>query len=642
MNLPPIDKNQSGHIPSASEQTEKVGKKKFGIVINWIKSKGSNLINKISRSSGRIKRTESGEGKKVKLSKKEKAQQDPSHLLNLSALGSEITGDQFLEAARQCKSNLSVQLNKNPAAGTTLHLLYDKAADAFVAEGDLEKAFQVRAELAEAVKMPKTHPLHDMNAILSQVAEQKKPSDRFGAHFSSLDTGILKGGNIKIFQRNIDGEDKDIMFFRMSQFARKDLQNNLDHIANNLDAFMDNLPENLRSQVKITEVPYFFKGPDKNGVFKDKKGFQPEDANAIEIEFKGIGKVIVGNSPHYGCLYNDVSVEIDSNLPNGEGVERMHQMLSVLGCGPILGAQRTEDDERLKIALVFRTFYPAEANTLERQNDFYELPVGELKNRIIDQQPEMKNIFKKYDKKNMMSKVEIYPGKTAWAMKDIGDQMRNNGAKGLWMGVGEGISFPEVSNMIASILQKGAISSQDRLEAGVIIQGASPKADLQKGGGDRVFTRLVNDNTDKHIKDHISKEYGYVEGPYYSGCVQILFDLDVLNRGGYAYNEDRYGVRNPEDVKYEENYAQRQNMIQFAGEADGKSNEVMVKNRIGPEFIRGLVVQDEGAKKELLKTLREADPPVIKVVKGMEHINGKSLDEFVHIASEFTADMWKK
>ncbi len=121
-----------------------------------------------------------------------------------------------------------------------------------------------------------------------------------------------------------------------------------------------------------------------------------------------------------------------------------------------------------------------------------------------------------------MEEVEIYPGKTVWAVTDLADKMRKNGALGLIHGIGkEDLEFKETAEILVKILKNGALSSQDRFQNGLFITGMSSEADLRSGGGDQVFTRLVTEET----KGSMTNIYGM-------GKIQILFDLDVVNRGG--------------------------------------------------------------------------------------------------------------
>lgn len=533
------------------------------------------------------------------------------------------TGEQYEAAAIKGTTT-------NPNNRTKLHQTYDKAAEAYTREGRVEDTFRVRAKVASELKMSSTHPLHKMNAAIEEkVAQQEGIAREFGAHFSGLDTGVVKGGNIRINRRNIDGMQKDVMEFRMSQFARRDLQANLHQIENNLTAFIDSLPPELKTQVTITEIPYTFKG-NENGVFSDAQGLSPRGAQAIQIEFPGIGKVIIGNTQGYGCLYNNVSVEIDANLADGVGLDRMHQMLSVLGCGPILAEQRPQDDERMRFAVLVHTMFPKEAVQLERTKEFYELPLKDLKIQVRAflvskyDPDQIDAILNKYEQPDMMKKVEIYPGKSVWAVCDLGDQMRSKGAKGLMMGITK-------LEHIAYMLTYGCLSSQDRLQAGMMVMGASTLRDLMSAGGDTAFARLINDML-------INEEITSFD---FCGDYQLLIDLDACNQGAYGFDDDGFGVKNPSHPAYD-SYVNRQNLIELS-ETQRASNEIMIKNRIGPEHIRGIVVKNMKVRMDVKKYLNDCG--LVEMRGSEQYVLGKPINEFVQIsgaANKFKETMWNK
>lgn len=548
---------------------------------------------------------------------------NPEKLLGLQAMAHKISGDQYFQGAEKLRLNFAKELQKDPYIRTTIHQLFDKAAEAYAKEKNFDMAFKMRALLASSLKLPESHPLIKMNeAIALQTAKQGNHD--FGAHFSGYDTGILKGSNLRIDRRMTEAGLKDILQFRLSQFARRDLQENLAYIEKHSVRFNQHLPQELQPGISIKTIPYCFKGQ-KEGVYSNKLGWKPADASALEITFQGVGRIIVGNNPQYGCLYNDVSVEIDAQMKDGQALKLMHQMITVLGLGPLFAEQRPEDDERLKIAQIFRTYYPSRANDLERSKEFYELPIAELKARLIALVPQMKALLEKYSLPGMMKKVELYPGKTTWALNDIASQLKQKGNYGLMMGVGSFLDLKVAAKRAANMIKFGPISSQDRLQAGLMIHGASTGADLETGGGDRVFTRMVN----KHLSPKPINFFPF------SGSIQLLIDLEALNAGCYAYNSDKYGIRNPVHYNYYE-YAKRASILDFT--ATQTDNEVMLKNRIDPQYIKGAAVQDQAAYEELVKALKEAS--MVKTIQGKDYVYGKPIEQFIKIAHKFVPSMW--
>lgn len=546
----------------------------------------------------------------------------PSEILSLAAGGRAVTGAEFYEAAEDMRKGALAAKEL-----TTLHTLYDKAAEQFATEGNVQQAFKARSQAAEYAGPTPGSPLHDLdNAIKAGSASQLNPA--LGAHFSSLDTGILKGGHLRAFNRDIEGKQMTEMQFKVSKPARRALQQNLLSIQTNLADFQNALPSELKGKVRITQVNDCFLGKDKHGKYNTTDGYTPGGAKALQIEFEGVGVVVIGNSPDYSCLYNSIKVLVNSGQKEGVAAAQMHQMLTMLGIGPILNEQRDEDDRRLLAAQIFRTYYPKEAVKMERTKEFYELPVDVLIQKIETQVPQMVNIFKKYrDTPGLAVKSEIYKGRTTWALTDISTQMRAKNAYGLMAGVGYNTTNKDAAETCAIILKGGGLSSEERFHSGLFAKGASSETDLGTGGGDQVFTRLINQNTINTNVNSFSLAYSYQ--------YMILYDLDAVNNGAYGFNSDYFGCKNPDDYRYN-NYTDRSSLIDFAGSASSSSNEVMVKNSVAPQHIRGFVCRTQSDKDVLVAELTKQG----QIVGGM--IKGKPVDEFIHVATKFKSTMWNK
>ena len=565
------------------------------------------------------------------------AKQSPDNLLNLMGKGVLVSTDQILSAAEKIARILPQAAVKDPAILTTLHKLYDKAAEQLRAGGKIPEAFQVRAIAAEKVAFPSTHPLHDMNLAI-EMGSRKQLNRNFGAHFSEMDSGSVKGGNLRAWTRNIDGKMTNCFQFKMSQYARNDFHMILHGIQNNHEAFQASLPGLLKGrEVTITAIPHKYRAKNEDGSFSDSpdKCINPHQSQAVQIEFKGIGRLIIGNSIEMGCMINEVNVELDANLLTGEGLKALHQILTVTGCGPVLGAQRKEDEKRLQAAQIFRAFFPREAIRMEQAKEFYELPVEDLIEKIHTNFPEVKKsgIFNKYfiEHPDLMQLQEIYPGRKVWCVGDLAEQLKAKGGVGLMQGVGQN-TFDDALNCIVNLMTTGTLSSQDRFWAGAMHTGISSEEDLACGGGDQVFTRLINANLVNEAIDVF----------LWHGHVQVLWDLSVTNRVSYGYESDTYGAKSLNDDRYIL-YANRKSLLELTEslEACDNGNELMVKNRIGPEFIQGLVVDSDEKRKQLIARLRQVKG-IVKVENGVEYINGIPLDKFIYSSKKFGRHMWDK
>lgn len=572
-----------------------------------------------------------------------------SHGLSSEARKQEEAARSFLESIRD-RSAIE------PRLLTQAHELYEKVAKKHLELGNVEEAYRIRGIIANEINMSPSHPLHHMDkAIADKMA--KMPDPQFGAHFGDLGSGTVKGGNLRAVTRNIDGKTMNCFEFKMSHHAREELGAYLENFqyrnSPNKEAWIKSLPEELQN-VRITTGNYTFllNDKDKKGEFSEKNPSQLYTPNisyqgpvpTIEIIFPEIGKVIVGGSPQMGCLYNNVTVMMEAGKSEGEGLKYLHQMLTVLGCGPVTGVRSEEDDQRLKIAQLFRAYFPSQAMTIERTNEFYEMAVDDLKKKIETLVPEMKDIFKKYlvDNPELMRKGEIYPGKTVWCIEDLHTQMKTQGAWGLYTGMAQNApNFESTCLSLKNILKYGALSSQDRFQAGIGKAGVSSLQDLASGGGDQVFARLIT--------EQLASDLGEVQ---YSGTMQVLYDLSAVNRVSYGFSSDYYGVKNSQSEEFYM-YQERHNLINLVNRCRS-NNEIMVKNHISTDYIVGVRVKNEEEKMQLIQFLgREG---FLKEVEGQQFVllqrEGFLKDEpestrlvplnkFIHVnAATYTEEMY--
>jgi hypothetical protein len=498
---------------------------------------------------------------------------------------------------------------------TVLHTRLRRSTNALLSKNITREAFAFRIEEAKLLDPPKNHPLYSMTEAI-QNQTKLSPAPLWGAYFSHFNT---KGGDVNASVRKIEMSDGKIeerccFFFKLTHVARKELQTSLAKMITDADAFNAVLPKELCEGVKIKFVPQFYRKR-SDDVYKTSKGITIE-SDTLKIEFKGLGTVIIGNDKEYRTLYNCVSVEMAPESRAGDGVRKLNQLLTLAGIGPILLNEDRQVDERIKIAQITRILYPAVISTLDKTTEFYEMPLEELKKAICAKEPEMGDYFEKYyeDSPGLVSQVEIFPGKLTWSVDGFSGQVRVAGGWGLMAGMGGDEPFSEVCGYVVRRLSEGTVSSLDRFMAGWMRSGASSSKDIQSGGGNEAFLRLIG----KPLKDVPLHKYPL------GGQIQVLYDLSILNRGAYAYNTDLFGTKNPAE------YGDRNNLIVFMENlnSQGFENEVMIKSRIPPEFICGVAVDSPEHKEELIKIL--ANKPFVKEGK----INGILLKDFVHVLDE--------
>jgi hypothetical protein len=78
-----------------------------------------------------------------------------------------------------------------------------------------------------------------------------------------------------------------------------------------------------------------------------------------------------------------------------------------------------------------------------------------------------------------------------------------------------------------------------------------------------------------------------------------------------------------------------------------KTNEVLIKNRIAPKYIRGLVVRSDEQKEMLCEKLKKLGLAKQDSLSNTEYfmVNGKKLDDFIHVKELndcLDKSMWKK
>lgn len=533
--------------------------------------------------------------------------------------GKEILDEELEEMVAELHERFAAGADADIEFATTLHLIEEKVAERLEADGDFKGAFEMRAL---ALSLP-VHPSHPLAGDIS-----KKVSDSgFGTYFSDLDSGVVKGGNIRGANYDITGKKVQIFDFNISHHARNKLTKTLSNIKANPGIFNSSLPKGY-GPVTFQTQPFVFRGKDAKSKFSDKNTSKVQGAEVDVVTFPGKGKVFIGKTKSNVCLYKHISIQLDPGLPGHERLEAMQTMCSMLGLGPVFGLKREEDKNRLKIAQLFRAYHPKLAYKIERKAWFYEVSVEDLMN-LIDELAATKGETVDWGLLPDMTEEEIYPGKKAWCVPDVAEQMRNLGAFGLMSGVGgnhsggQSISIDKSAQIVCSILKSGMLSTQDRYQQGLFTAGASSMEDLAKGGGHTVYTRCITEGLE--ARRHASYSF--------QGNIQVLYDLDVVNRVSYGYISDQYGTKD------KHTYQSRLNLLQFAlhiNDKGGHGNEVMVKNRIAPHYIRALVVQHKKDKDVLVSKLKAAG--LVKDGK----INGKPLDQFVYVASKFNEKMWEK
>lgn len=161
------------------------------------------------------------------------------------------------------------------------------------------------------------------------------------------------------------------------------------------------------------------------------------------------------------------------------------------------------------------------------------------------------------------------------------------------------------------VLTTGLMSTTERFSRGVVKNGISSVLDIDSGGADNVFTRIMNAEQRSKIQNHA-----------------VVLKPEIFDRTDwYAYNVDSYGSTN--EAHFAGRLAPEEIFRRTMGDLEHYSadNEQMFRTGIGVDYIEAIEV-DELDRDELLEGLRE---------KGLSEVNGRPIEEVI-VAREFDED----
>ena len=161
------------------------------------------------------------------------------------------------------------------------------------------------------------------------------------------------------------------------------------------------------------------------------------------------------------------------------------------------------------------------------------------------------------------------------------------------------------------VLTTGLMSTTERFSRGVVKNGISSVLDIDSGGADNVFTRIMNAEQRGKIQNHA-----------------VVLKPEIFDRTDwYAYNVDSYGSTN--EAHFAGRLAPEEIFQRTMGDLKHYSanNEQMFRTGIGAEYIEAIEV-DELDRDELLEGLHE---------EGLFEVNGRPIEEVI-VAREFDED----
>lgn len=493
-----------------------------------------------------------------------------------------------------------------------------KQRDAFLA---LDKYVKLMQEVKKGREVS-----HLINSSLQKPEDEVVMVDaegnayNFGENVHGYGKSIVKGMNLQFRTNVVNGKNMKEIDFKVNHAFRKQLQTIVDGMKDFTPKEMKRFLELTQSHahgIKIDKVPFELCVETKRTI-----------GDAYQITFEGLGKVLIGASKDIPNMYDRVRFIVDQD----KSVYDVHEMMSFLHLDDAFRTSSKDDIERLKIGQLYRIFYPREATLLERSDEYFDLPVDQLKEKIISDTPKMQSIIDKM--LPTMTPEEILPGRLRYAVPEISKMIYAQGGRALISTITGTNSSPEEGcKRFASILKMGMLSNEMRSRNGMQVKGISLSFDFYNGGADSVFTQFL---TQKDFSEKMSLD------KLYHGDIRILISLDALNTGTYQYNFDAYGTRQLDDSGYFglfnwNTYLHRPTIFQFAKRENQyfhPGNEVMIKERLDPSYITGVIVSSASVRDELLNTLRNQG--LVSYTERVETIMDIPVNKFIRVADRLS------
>jgi heme/copper-type cytochrome/quinol oxidase subunit 4 len=463
-------------------------------------------------------------------------------------------------------------------------------------------------------------------AVILEDADNEKYD--FGSHFHGYGKDKVKGLNI-CFTETDGGITLDFKINHVAREKLKTLVKELHKITENEKDLQDFLSFSQTKAKNISVEKLKFKFPKK----------KINIGKIQRIEFEGLGSISIGASKNIPNIYNKVFIKMDKN----KNLNDLHSLLSFLDLDSAICKSSETNIERLKIGQLFRAFYPREATPFERSEEFFDLPIDKLKEQIIEKVPNMEEILKTHLPK--MEQREILPGKIRYSISGISKEVEKLGGECLTSSITGSYSKIELFNRTASILKMGMLSSESRYSGGMKVHGLSTSSDFYEGSADSVFTQMIT-------KEHCSQGMPLEDFSYYykeNGC-QFIFSKEVLETISYQYLEDNFGSRiiNPgwdldsQSEKCFFPYSYRPSIFEFTEELNNDPSwywgpEVMIKERIPPSYIKGIIVSNEQMKNDLSDYLRNKN--IVTEQHDIEKILNIPIDKFIRIGTNLSKEL---
>ncbi|MDX8430633.1 MAG: hypothetical protein SNF33_02335 [Candidatus Algichlamydia australiensis] len=466
----------------------------------------------------------------------------------------------------------------------------------------------IRARQANALYR-ESYPAHPLENLIEKVDQQKcvlvdhnGDEHDFGSNFHGFGKGIVKGMNLR-FKKKEDYLELD---FKVNHVFREKLDKKMTLLAR--------LSEEGRREY-LAKHQFSSEGAALNVAVKESIWEKPIFRSALD----GVGSIQLGESNFgWGEGYlTDSRVKVQ--LEKGKKFQDLKQFLSLFDIQDVLAQSTQEDIQRMKIGKVFRLYCPKEATLLERKQKFFSLPLPKLRKEIEKIAPTMKDKLADAELTKLTPR-EILPGRVYYGLNGLGDFSHEKGIVNLSSIQTATHSNEESFAGIASVLKMGLFSSEMRSYGRITQKGLEENHDS-------VFFQASRVGGKNLLLD------GYYS---YAGDINVLVSHEALDMAAYQLYRDEFGTRYLDPGADSGTYLNRPSIFEWVNSLVSQPNkynghEVMIKDRVSPEFIIGIETKTKKIKDGLVNYLRNCEM-IKKDELGRETIRGVLIDKFIMVA----------
>ena len=455
------------------------------------------------------------------------------------------------------------------------------------------KARAAAAKKAKNVASQATNS--DQDVLFSEGMAKLKP----GIINTSIpvDANIVEGQEARAMQYSVDG----IMKTRVTMKITSDFHAKIDAALSGLSGAAIKTREFYRNDGSVPNQ--------LNGVSSRKPPFSTGKCNEVVVD--GVRILWTNKQTSYWAMRGrlDFIVDTDSGPAAEKKIQAALQKLKL----EALTAPRTEEDKNvLKMSRVLWQIDP-KANDSLKSADRTEANLRKMLAHYGITQKELDDV--KWE--------EVSPGHHTYVWHGRSKEYEKSGAQYIFSGV-RGDDDEQRANIVNMFNpdNPGYIALTSRIDAGIWGNDSSPSSDIEYGGGDNVFCRLVTENA--------IKQGGRYGASFAGDSYRLIWDTSLLERTDwYAYHGDNYGVAN------NSTYDNRPGALDFVkGEQSSpqSDNELMFRNGVSTSSVR-CITCDNPIKKLFLVDAFQA--------QGIDEVNGVPIDDFIVVQPNFQKEPWK-